>query len=186
MRMCWPPFFPGWPRRGSLASSWVQFFLWKQYPTLKAAWNYSFSSQHPLFSGSEIQEGRAKVGDALEESHNTNKIVVRLMRKVREVGRDENEVRPLSRLLLVFMWEPGSGWLVARREEGSAVGFGRNTNIYMQLLKCSCKEKFNNLHRMSKMILLVGLWVCLEAHACTYANRLRKQTLGLLVKVIHN
>lgn len=58
---------------------------------MKAACNYPVSSQHPLLSSSETQEGSEKVGDALEESRNTNKIVVRLMRKVRELSLDENE-----------------------------------------------------------------------------------------------
>lgn len=70
-------------------SSWVRFFLRKKYPTLKVACNYPVFSQYLLFS--ETQEGCEKVGDALEESHNTNKIVVRLTRKVRELSLDENE-----------------------------------------------------------------------------------------------
>lgn len=74
-----------------MASSRVPLFLRKKYPALKAAWNYSVPSQHLLFSDSETQEGCEELGDALEESHNTNKIVVRLKREVRGLSLDENE-----------------------------------------------------------------------------------------------
>ena len=163
----------------------VQFSLRKKYPSLEAACNYSFSSRHLLFSGSEVQEGCEKVRDASEESHNTNKIVVRLMREVRGLSSDENEVRPRFGLPMVFIWKPVRGWLLALREKGNAVGLAKKPMFILNFKNTVIKKAlFNNLHRMSKMTFLAGLWDCSEAQACTYTSRLRKKHWGYKSKFL--
>lgn len=158
------PFLPGQgPSEGAghlrgFSFAWgSRLHLWRQ-PVITL-----FPLSIPYFQALRFRGGCEKVEDALEESHNTNKTVVRLRRKVRELSLDENEARPLARLLMVFIWKTVSGWLLALREKGNAVGFGRNTNVYITFLKYSCKKSlFNKLHRISKTVFLVGL--CLFAH----------------------
>lgn len=116
-----------------MASSRVPLFLRKKYPALKAAWNYSVPSQHLLFSDSETQEGCEELGDALEESHNTNKIVVRLKREVRGLSLDENEGHNTLQAADGFRVKDVISWFLPLRETRNTVGFGRNTSIYMKI-----------------------------------------------------
>lgn len=78
----------------------------------------------------------------LQESHSPSKIVVRLKSEERGLGSDENEVTLLFGVPMAFMWKPVRSWLLALREKGSAVGFGRNTDVYIKFLKYSCKQSF--------------------------------------------